>query len=169
MAKVSHPRRTVRSVGSGPWDVWADLAAREHIVWARRRLPDACGGAIYRRLADGRAIIALDDRSLSPKRRCDLAHELIHDELGSSCRCDGMPDAWDAVIAREETFIDREVARRLLPRADLVRFLWTTAGDHDHPVTVHDIADHFHVTEHIAEVAMSILAVQPQGWGEIVA
>lgn len=166
---MSHPRRNVRFVGSGAWDVWNALAERRHIIWSLERLPDACGGAMYRRCPDGRAVIALDERTGRRERRCLLAHELIHDELGSSCRCDGMPAMWDAVVSREETFIDREVARRLLPRHLLLRFLDAQAGDHGHPVTLDDIAEQFNVTEHIAEVAMSILAVQPQGWGEIVA
>lgn len=163
------PRRDDRSVGVGTFKPWKVLRQREHIDFRLDpHLPRSTGGAVY--IVDGdRAWIVLAGWLTQRERKCALAHELIHDELGSSCRCVGMPDTWDAVVAREETSIDREAARRLVPSAELGMYLRRQAGHIDPSVTLHDIAEHFDVTERYADLAFAAFAARLDGWGEIVA
>lgn len=100
------PRRDHLSVGR--WKPWFVLRQREHITMEiDPRLPRSTGGALY--VVEGeRSWIVLAGWLTQRERRCALAHELIHDELRSSCRTAGMPPSWDAVVGREEASIDRE-------------------------------------------------------------
>ena len=157
----------VRRSRAVPWKVWAELRRRPHISLRFSRLPEDTGGAMFVRDGD-RAWIVLDPRLTSAGRRCFTAHEMIHDELGSSCRAHGMPPAWDAVIARQEAAIDREVAARLVPAHELAAFLGQRDECRDR-VEVHEVAEHFDVTEPIAELALGRLLASPMGWGEVVA
>lgn len=151
------------------WLVWKDLRGREHIAFRLdATLPRSTGGAMYVRDGD-RAWIVLADWLTQRERKCALAHELIHDELGSSCRCIGMPPAWEAVVAREEAAIDREAARRLIPHVELAQFLARQAGTFDPAVTLHDIAEQFDVIERYADLAFSSMVAIIDGWGELVA
>lgn len=153
----------------GRWKVWRELRDREHIEFELDgRLPRSTGGAVY--VLDGtRAWIVIAEWLTQRERKCALAHELIHDELRSSCRAAGMPAAWDAVVGREEAWIDREAARRLVPHAELGQFLRRQAARVDPAVTLHDIAEHFDVTERYADLAFASFAARLEGWGEIVA
>jgi hypothetical protein len=162
--ECDHPR-----VGIGVFKPWKVLRQRVHIDFSLDpHLPRSTGGAVY--VVDGdRAWIVLADWLTQREKRCALTHELIHDELRSSCRHAGMPKAWDAVVAREEIWIDREAARRLVPAAELALFLRRQAGTIDPAVTLHDIAEHFDVTERYADLAFAGFAAQLDGWGEIVA
>lgn len=64
-----------------------------------------------------------------------------------------MPASWLAVVVRDEAAVDREVARRLVPPAELVKFLEAMdllgIG-----VTAHEVAEHFDVPEVVAAVAL---------------
>jgi hypothetical protein len=153
----------------GRWKPWRELRHREHITYELDgRLPRSTGGAVY--VLDGdRAWIVIAGWLSQRERKCALAHELIHDELRSSCRAVEMPEAWDAVVAREETWIDREAARRLVPAGELDLFLRRHAGHVDPAVTLLDIAEHFDVTERYADLAFATFAARLDGWGEIVA
>jgi hypothetical protein len=137
------------------WNPWRDLRAREHIVFRRARLD---GRAVGLYIEDGtRTEIVLDDRLLRRERLCVLAHELVHDERGGAVSYVGQPDAWQAVARREELRIDREVARRLVPRAQLAR--WVGARlDADLPVTAEDVAEEFDVARWVALEALKMLA-----------
>ena len=163
------PGRDDRRVAVGQWKPWLALRQRVHITMKLDpALPRSTGGAVYVRDGDD-AWIVLAGWLSQREKRCVLTHELIHDELGSSCRAVGMPDAWDAVVAREEAWIDREAARRLVPAAELGLFLRRQAAHIDPAVTLHDIADHFDVTERYADLAFAAFAARLDGWGEIVA
>lgn len=161
------PRRDHPNVGR--WKVWRELRGRGHIKFELDgTLPRSTGGAVY--VLDGdQAWIVIAEWLTQRERKCALAHELIHDELRSSCRAAGMPDAWDAVVAREETWIDREAARRLVPSAELGQFLRRQAAHVDPAVTLNDIAEFFDVTERYADLAFASFAARLDGWGEIVA
>lgn len=164
---LSHPGATIGSVGR--WEPWRELRSREHIAFELDpRLPRSTGGAVYV-VEGGQAWIVVAGWLTQRERKCALAHELIHDELRSSCRAAGMPEAWDVVVAREETWIDREAARRLVPGGELRAFLRRQAGHVDPAVTLADIAEHFDVTERYADLAFASFAVELDGWGEIVA
>jgi Zn-dependent peptidase ImmA (M78 family) len=59
----------------------------------------------------------LDSRLTPVERRCTLAHELVHAERGD------VPCGDPALDARQETRVEREAARRLLPLARLAEVL----------------------------------------------
>jgi len=164
---MSHPGARLSDVGL--WKPWKELARRGHISFRLDpNLPRSTGGAIYVREGD-RALIVIAGWLDQRERKCALGHELIHDEAESSCRHFGAPKLWDAVVAREEAQIDREAARRLVPRNELVAFLAREATMIDPAVTLADIAERFDVIERYADLAFSSLVVTPAGWGEIVA
>jgi hypothetical protein len=153
----------------GKWKPWLVLRQREHIrMTIDPTLPVSTGGGLYVR-EDGDAWIVLAGWLSQREKRCVLTHELIHDELGSSCRCDGMPTMWDAVVARDESFIDREAAARLVPRHELAAFIRRHAATIEPSVTLADIAEHFDVTERYADLAFSAFVAAIDGWEEIVA
>jgi hypothetical protein len=66
----------------------------------------------------------LDTGLTSTERRCTVVHELVHAERGD-VPCD------DAVLdARQERWVEREAARRLVPLSALIEALrWTTRAD----------------------------------------
>lgn len=145
------------------WNPWRELRQRAHIEFALRRLPASTGGAILGRVSDGRTVVLLCS-SLSPaERKAALSHELIHDEYGTTCRNDGMPASWDAVVARHEASIDGEVARRLIPRQALVAFIEARMGV-EIGVTAAEVAEEFDVPASVAERALRHLAENPEGW-----
>ena len=157
------PARRSRAVS---WKPWAELPRRPHIELVFDRLPPSTGGAMFVR-DGGRAWIVLDPRLGRAERLCFITHELIHDELGSSCRADGMPETWNDVVSRSEVAIDREVAARLVPGHRLAAFL-RGSGCEFEVVCVHQVAEHFDVTEHIAEIALSRYAAT-HDWTQVVA
>jgi len=68
-------------------------------------------------------IIALKAESSPAQRRCTLAHEIVHLERGvRDC------GQW---LAREEWYVDREVALRLLPLAVLAPVIRAAGGVED--------------------------------------
>lgn len=142
---------------SSPWNPWAELRRRPHVTFSlASELPAGTGGGVYERR--GRRSVILIDRALGRReRRVVLAHELIHDERSSTCRCEGMPGSWDPVIARDEARIDAEVAARLVPMHELERAA-RTAEDLGHVLSEADVAEGWDVTEAIARMAMEQLA-----------
>lgn len=96
------------------------------------------------------------DVGLDPvEQRCRLAHELVHLDRGSVRGADA-PDTWDAVVAREELAVDREVAAWLVPFDELARVV-TRCASGEHPVTAELIATEFEVTPPIATLALAAL------------
>lgn len=85
-----------------------------------------------------------------------LGHELVHLERGIGIEGRLVPEAWRAVVAREETTVEREVARRLLPLGELKLFVAARLMD-DEPTTVLDVAEEFDVTEALAAIALDLL------------
>lgn len=117
-------------------------------------LPRECGGGVVQRRAE-RAWVVLDAALDPVEQRCRLAHELIHLDRGSM-RDAHAPDTWDAVVAREERAVDREVAAWLVPveaLASLVEGL-DSAGT---AVTADVVALEFEVTPAIAALALASL------------
>ncbi len=124
---------------------------------AVRPLPPGVLGA-YQARGDRRAIV------LSPslgraERTATLAHELVHDERGGGAAYRGQPATWEPVVARDEQQVEDEVARRLVPRAELDR-LWRQARGVDGSLTAWEVAAVFDVPP---EVAARALVLQRAG------
>lgn len=139
------------------WDPWAELTAREHLIYDRMPVPKAAGGAIYWPV-DDHALIAIDPREGRVRRRCLLAHELVHDERSGGCYADFMPATWRAVVRREEGWVDDIVADRLVP-PDELRALCDRAIDSGEALTAADVMLEFDVTEQVAARALRRLAL----------
>lgn len=142
------------------WDPWQVLADLDDVVYAVERLPDRVG-AVYARRGD-RAAIVIDDRLGPVEHRAALAHELVHHERGPPPRV--VPDTLRCVVIREEVAVDREVARRLVPRALLARFVAGRNGL-GAGVGVADVAAEFEVPERLARWALQELDVGGGGCG----
>ena len=128
-----------------PYDPWADLCGRPHLelVWAEL---DGARGLIAG--AGPRRTIYLDYRLRRRDRAAVLAHELVHDERGILYDA----TAPDALVAKEEAIVEREVARRLVPPAELVALV----GRRD-TLTVADVVAEFDVADDVAELAVQLL------------
>jgi hypothetical protein len=139
-------------VGSAPWNPWRALRARGGgTLFAFAPL----GGPDGRWERDAEGDVILVEQSLGRcRRRVALAHELIHAERGI-----GHPDASPATMVREESIVDREVARRLVPTSTLRRFAVGRASVGG--VDLHEIADEFDVTVDVAALACELLGPQP--------
>jgi hypothetical protein len=138
--------------GMGGWNPWRSLRAREHLDLEWRDLPPGVDGAWVPRRG-GRAVIVLAARLTRRARRCALAHELVHDERGIVTT--SLPAA---LAAKEERAVDLEVARRMVPSDELRS--WITARlELGEPVTAHDVAEEWDVTEQVA--LQSLRHLQP--------
>jgi hypothetical protein len=107
--------------------------------------------------AAGGPLITLADDLTRSERNAVLAHELIHLERGGGIGFVGAPPSWRAVVEREELIIDREVARRLVPTAELRRFARARAAI-DEPITVDDVMEEWDVPEWVARDACAVVA-----------
>ncbi len=88
--------------------------------------------------------VVLIDRSLpAPERRAALAHELVHLERGAVPRA---APGW--VVAKEERWVDRIATQRLVPAAELRRFV--EARSSVGPVSASDVAEQFEVSLPVA-------------------
>jgi hypothetical protein len=126
------------------WDPKAALAERRHLVYSdRATLPPSLGGAVLWPLERYVAIL-IDRREGRVRRRCLLAHELVHDERKGGC---------DAVVMREEGWVNDIVADRLIPPERLRAFCESVA-DLLGGVTPADVAAEFDVTEELAARAL---------------
>lgn len=142
------------------WDPWHELRRRPHIRFALAELPPGVD-ALYARRRERAAIVVARDLPRR-ERTAALAHELVHDELtdGASRAAVAMPPAWDAVLAREEARIDREVARRCIGREELAALV-ARRTDLGESVTARDVAEWFDVAEWVAERALGLLDRRP--------
>lgn len=130
--------------------IWRSIRDHDHIHVRIVSLPESCGGGCLVRRTNGHAWILLDAALTATERRAVLAHELVHLERGS-CRYDGAPATWDAVVAREERMVDRTVAERLVPLAELRDF--AAARAELDAVTADDVAEAFAVPIWVAREA----------------
>jgi hypothetical protein len=141
------------------WDPWAELRKRSHLIYARVALPSWTGGGLYWPV-DGRIGIFIDPRASRVRRRCLLAHELVHDERFGGCYSEEMPATWDAVVARDEQCVDNIVADRLVPPDELRRFCRRMAST-GVGITPADVAAEFDVTDKVARRALRRLRGRP--------
>ncbi|MBI2710466.1 MAG: hypothetical protein HYX34_12350 [Actinobacteria bacterium] len=141
------------------WDPWVALRARPHVELRLDPVAALLGGGMLVRIGE-RAVITLDPALDGRSRRVALAHELIHDERGGGCDEPGTPAGWDAVVARDEAAVDREVARRLVPAAGLRRWLEERFSVDD-AVALWEVAEAFDVDEATAARALSFVDAHP--------
>jgi len=139
--------------GREGWNPWLALRQRPATEFAFAPLGGPAG--CWERDAEGDLILV--EAGLGRReRRVALAHELVHAERGV-----GHPEASGATMALEEERVRREVARRLVPPAELRRFVAARAGVG--PVDVHDVAEEFDVTAEVAELACRLLTSADAG------
>jgi hypothetical protein len=138
------------------WDPWKALNERHHLVYDRISLPAQFGGAVYWPLSRYTAIF-IDRGERRRRRRCLLAHELVHDERGGGIDAHYMPPTWRAVVRREEGWVNDTVADRLVPPSQLRTFCTrqTSTGE---GVTPAQVAVEFDVTQEIAARALRRLS-----------
>lgn len=146
------------TVAGERWSPWRAISELEHVDVVHAILPEVVGGGICARLG-GRIVVVLDRRLPRADRRCVLAHELVHLERDSlDCCVYGQPDdRWTSVMVREEMKVNREVARRLVPELELAQLIQAEVGL-GQGVRPDIVAEHFEVTERIAETAMEAFA-----------
>ena len=131
------------------WNPWRALRERPHIELVWSAMPHGARGAWWP--AATRSVIVLDVALPRRERRAVLAHELVHDERGIA-----YTSATPALlIAKEERAVDLETARRLVPAAELARFIERRRDIE--PVTVADIAAEFDVPPDVATRAVDLL------------
>lgn len=131
---------------------WRELRDREHIELRFDPIADLTGGAVYGRLGD-QAVILLSPSLDQVERRCALAHELVHDELGVVT-----PPATEGTMQRIEHMTRRRAAEWLLP-ADVLA-AWVRARAEIEPVTAELVAREFEVTEQVAREALIVIRRQ---------
>lgn len=130
------------------WNPWAALRATPIELWFASL--DGERGRWTRR-ADGDEIVleeSLDRRS----RQEVLAHELVHAERGV-----GWPDATVATMEVEEERVWRIALRRLVPPAEIARFLERRSSVG--AVTIADLAEEFDLSADAAHRVAQLCAV----------
>jgi Zn-dependent peptidase ImmA (M78 family) len=115
--------------GTDGYCPWQDLASREHLTFVVARLPVADGWYLH----DVPGIV-LDDRLTRVQRRCVLAHELAHIDLGHYQQVAGNGPGTGRLARRNEAAADHLAAGRLLPLARLAEWMpfassWAEAAD----------------------------------------
>lgn len=127
------------------YDPWRDLARREHITLAVTRLP--VGAGWYFSDIPG---IALDDRLDRVGRRCALAHELAHVDLGHTHQAAGRGPGTSRIARRREVEADVLAAVRLISLDDLADALrWALCPE--------EVAHELDVTEDLARIRVEQL------------
>jgi hypothetical protein len=136
-----------------PWNPWDAVQDRTDVVVGVRSLPDGVNGA-YKARGSRRAIV-LAQALGSIERTATLAHELVHDERGGGAGYRGQPDSWAPVVARDERQVEDEVARRLVPPAELAR-MWKRTRSLGGSLEPDDVAAAFDVPAEVAARALEL-------------
>jgi hypothetical protein len=148
---MSHPVRSLDDVSRG-WNPWRALRERRHLRLVFAELPKSCGRGALLEEADGTRTVLLDYRLERRDRNAVLAHELVHDERDVLY----FDDAPIALVAKEESYVNREVSRRLVPPPDLTDLVeqLERLGEPVHAVVV---AEEFDVPLDVAQRALWLL------------
>ncbi|MCD1287288.1 ImmA/IrrE family metallo-endopeptidase [Brevibacterium sp. CCUG 69071] len=122
----------VRSMTHHPW---RDLRSRENVTLSWRDLPPGMRGA-----TDGSSAIWMEPDLLQVERRCTLAHELAHIDLGHT----------EKTTVAEENAARRYAAQKLIDWDALVdAFRWAH--------NAHEAADELWVTPEVLEDRLRFL------------
>lgn len=114
---------------------WRDLRSREHLELTWENLPPGVRG-----ITDGSSAIWMEPDMLQVERRCTLAHELAHVDLGHTTK----------PTVAEESAARRMAARKLIEWDALVdAFRWSH--------TAEECADELWVTLHVLEDRLRFL------------
>lgn len=97
--------------------------------------------------------VYLDHRLGRVDRNWLLTHALVHDE-----RFLFLPGTPAAVVSKEEMYVARETARRLVPLDQLSDFV-VDVVELGEPVTAWLVADRFDVPVGVAELALHLVAM----------
>jgi hypothetical protein len=139
------------------WQPWRELRDRPHIGLRFTDLPAGLQG-VYARRGD-RAAILLERTLGRVERRCVLAHELAHDDLGAEpAGAQEMPGSWDAVRTRADQRIELLAVSRLVPLDELRRFA-DALVELGYGVEAIDVAEKWDVTVEVAARALQQLPV----------
>ena len=141
---------------TAPFDPWRAAEHHDDLILAAHPLARLMGGGFYAQLGST-SIIVVDPDLDGAERRVVLTHELVHHERGGSVARTGAPERLQALVDREERAVDREVARRLVPDAELRTLVCEHLGAGD-GLDVREVADHFEVPVAIASLALAALA-----------
>lgn len=133
------------------WNPWRALRERSHLRLVYAALPDCAGGGAIVDLEDGRVVV-LDERLDRTDRNAVLAHELVHDERDLLYP----PDTPASFVVKEEFYVNREVARRLVPLDELEELV-SRIMDLEQPVHALDVMEEFDVPLDVAQRALWLL------------
>jgi hypothetical protein len=135
-----------------PFDPWRAAESHDDLILAVHPVAGVMGGGFHARHR-GHAVIVVDPALDGAARRAVLTHELVHHERGGSIERRDVPAGLRALVDREERAVDREVARRLVPRDALAAFVGerTSAGG---SVDADEVAAQFEVPHDVAELAL---------------
>lgn len=132
------------------WNPWRDLRSRDHLVLGWARL-SGCLERIHD-LGDGRRIVYIDHRCDRAERNALLGHALVHDERGLFDR-----ETPNWLVQKEEALVRAEVARRLVPEAELREFVTQYAELEG--VTARAVSEWFDVPIDVASLALDQLKI----------
>lgn len=134
----------------GRWNPWAELKSSP---WITLQYADIDGAdATTVTTNDGGYIVTLAHRLSRRQRKVALAHELVHIDIGQ---------LWPRgtaghIIMRSELIVDRRVAERLVPEAELRPFVKRRL-DLGEMCLARDVAEEFDVTPDVADRALRLL------------
>jgi Zn-dependent peptidase ImmA (M78 family) len=138
------------------YDPWRDLAQRTDLTFVVTRLP--VGEAWYFHDIRG---IAIDDRLDKVRRRCALAHELAHIDLGHHTQTAGCGAGTSRIARRREVHADQLAAERLITVDDLAEaFRWV------HVVGPEEAAAELGVTTELVKRRVKTLTAEEKAYIE---
>jgi hypothetical protein len=137
------------------WNPWRALRERHWLRLIFAPLPRSAGkGALLD--IGGERIIVLDEELGRRDRNAVLGHELIHDERNILYTADTPL----ALVVKEEAFVNRTNARRLVPAEELLEVV-ARRLECGEAVTVREIEEEFDVPWDVATLALWLLAQRP--------
>lgn len=137
------------------WVPWHSVKDDPDIVIEREPLPDALGGALYWPAGDW-VIILIDESKPRRVRKGLLGHEVLHHWRGGGAAYSGMPESWRVVVARDEGWVRWELARRMVPRDELVRIV-DVVNDLGEGWMAWQVGEYFDCPDEVAADAVKLL------------
>jgi len=153
---LSYPVTNVGAMTEPRFDPWLAVERRDDVILALHPVARLMGGGFHARRG-GLGIIVIDPSLGGAERRAVLTHELVHHERGGAIERADAPTGWRSLVDREERAVDREVARRLVPTAEL-EALVAERSALDGGIDAADVAAHFDVPRWVAALALDRLA-----------